>query len=138
MTQFRQLDERTLVAGQITAEDLGEARRQGVTMIVNNRPDDEEPGQPTSAEMAGAAEAAGLGYRHVPISRGLGPTTTRDMRDALACLGEDGKLLAFCRSGMRSTLAWAVARREEGVPRDELERRAAEAGFSLAAIDHLL
>ena len=134
---FRQLDERTLVAGQIGAAQVLEAKAEGVTMVVNNRPDNEDPGQPTSDEIEAAAREAGLDYRHIPIVRGMGPTDVEAMREALALVG-DGKLLAYCRSGMRSTLAWAVACREEGVPREELERRAGEAGFSLAAVSHLL
>lgn len=137
MTGFKSLDERTLVAGQIHAGDLEEARRHGVTLVVNNRPDFEDEGQPTSEEIEAATRAAGLDYCHIPIARGLGPTAIEQMRDAMNGLGE-GKMLAFCRSGMRSTLAWAVACREEGVPREELERRAGEAGFSLAAASHLL
>lgn len=137
MTAFRQLDDKTLVAGQIHAEDLEEARRLGVTLVVNNRPDGEDEGQPTSDEIEAAARAAGLDYCHIPIARGLGPTVIEQMREAREGLGE-GRMLAFCRSGMRSTLAWAVACREDGVPREELERRAGEAGFSLAAAGHLL
>lgn len=134
---FRQLDEKTLVSGQIGPEDLEEARRQGVTMIVNNRPDNEDEGQPLSADLEHAARAAGLDYRHVPIARGMGPADVEAMREAMHAAGE-GKLLAFCRSGNRSTLAWAVARSEDGVPREELERCAQEAGFSLAPVQHLL
>ena len=137
MTEFRPLDEKTVVAGQIAPSDFEEARRHGVTMVVNNRPDGEEPGQPTSAELEAAAEAAGLDYRHIPISRGLGPAQVEEMVSALSELG-DGKMLAFCRSGMRSTLAWAVAKREQGASREELKAQALQAGFSLAAVDHLL
>lgn len=134
---FRQLDDKTLVAGQISPEQLEEIRRLGVTMVVNNRPDDEDPGQPLSADLERAARTAGLEYRHVPIARGLGPADIESMRDAMHAAG-DGKLLAFCRSGNRSTLAWAVAKSEDGVPREELERCAEGAGFSLAAVSHLL
>jgi uncharacterized protein (TIGR01244 family) len=137
MTEFKRLDEQTLVAGQISVADLEEARRHGVTMIVNNRPDGEDPGQPTSAEIEAAAEAAGLDYRHIPIARGLGPAQIEEMISALSERG-DGKMLAYCRSGMRSTLAWAVACREQGAGREELEEKAARAGFSLGAVDHLL
>ncbi|WP_300973260.1 TIGR01244 family sulfur transferase [Sphingomonas sp. LHG3406-1] len=137
MNALRSLDDKVLVSGQIRPEDMEEARRHGVTMIVNNRPDDEEPGQPTSAEVEAAAEAAGIDYRHIPIARGMGPAQVEEMVSALSEVG-DGKMLAFCRSGMRSTLAWAVACREQGVPREEVERRAGAAGFSLAAVDHLL
>lgn len=134
---FRQLDEKFLVAGQIRPEQMEEVRKAGVTMVVNNRPDDEEPGQPLSADLERAAEAAGLEYCHIPIARGIGPADVESLRDAIHAAGE-GKLLAFCRSGNRSTLAWAVAKAEDGVPREELERCAEAAGFSLAPVQHLL
>jgi uncharacterized protein (TIGR01244 family) len=137
MAEFKSLDDHTLVAGQISTADLEEARRHGVTMVINNRPDGEDEGQPTSAEIEAAAEAAGLDYRHIPIARGMGPAQIEEMVSARSELG-DGKMLAYCRSGMRSTLAWAVACREAGVPREELEEKAHGAGFSLAAVDHLL
>jgi uncharacterized protein (TIGR01244 family) len=137
MTEFKPLDDKVMVAGQIDVADLAEARRQGITMIVNNRPDNEDPGQPTSAEIEAAAEAAGIDYRHIPIARGMGPAQIEEMVSALSELG-DGKMLAYCRSGMRSCLAWAVASREQGQSREDVERKAYGAGFSLSAVDHLL
>lgn len=133
----RQLDEKTFVDGQISPADMSELKALGITMIVNNRPDDEDVGQPTSEEIEAAARAAGLDYRHVPIVRGMGPSDIEAMRDAIHAAG-DGKLFAFCRSGNRSTLAWAVARNEDGTPREELERCADGAGFSLDPVAHLL
>ena len=133
----RTLDDKTMVAGQIDPASLPELKAQGVTLIINNRPDHEDPGQPTSAEMETAAAAAGLGYAHVPIARGMGPSDVEAMRGALASAG-DGKALAYCRSGGRSVLAWAVAKSEDGVAREELERCAEQAGFSLAPVAHLL
>ena len=137
MTEFKPLGDKVMVSGQISLADLAEARRHGVTMVVNNRPDGEDPGQPTSAEIEAAAEAAGLDYRHIPIARGMGPAQVEEMVSALHEVG-DGKMLAYCRSGMRSCLAWAVASRELGVPREKLEEKAAQAGYSLNAVDHLL
>ena len=133
----RQLDDRTLVGGQIAPDEVAALGEQGVTMIVNNRPDGEDEGQPTSAEIEAAAAAAGIGYRHVPIARGLGPSDIEAMRGAMHEVG-DGKLFAFCRSGNRSALAWAVAKSEDGVSREELERSFAEAGFNLGPVAHLL
>lgn len=133
----RQLDEKTLVNGQIAPEDVPALKDIGVTMIVNNRPDGEDVGQPTSEDIEEAAKAAGLEYRHVPIARGLGPSDVEAMREAMHAAG-DGKLFAFCRSGNRSTLAWAVAKSEDGVPTDELNRCANQAGFDLGPVAHLL
>lgn len=133
----RQLDEKTLVDGQIGPDDVQELKALGVTLIVNNRPDGEDAGQPTSDEIEAAAKAAGIEYRHVPIARGLGPSDIEAMREAMHSASE-GKLFAFCRSGNRSTLAWAVARSEDGVPREDLNRMANEAGFDLGPVAHLL
>ncbi len=133
----RQLDETTLIDGQITPDAVAALKQLGVTMIVNNRPDGEDQGQPTSAEIEAAAIAAGIEYRHVPIARGMGPSDIEAMRDAMHAAG-DGKLYAFCRSGNRSVLAWAVAKSEDGMARVELERCVADAGFNLGPVAHLL
>ncbi|HEY5458240.1 MAG TPA: TIGR01244 family sulfur transferase [Sphingomicrobium sp.] len=133
----RQLDDKTLVNGQISPEDIDGLKALGVTLIVNNRPDGEDVGQPESDDIEAAAKAAGIDYRHVPIARGLGPSDIEAMREAMHAAGE-GKLFAFCRSGNRSTLAWAVARSEDGVPTEELHRQANQAGFDLGPVAHLL
>jgi uncharacterized protein (TIGR01244 family) len=133
----RQLDDHVLISRQITPEEVAELQRQGVTMIVNNRPDHEDEGQPLGAEIEAAAREAGIAYRHVPIRRGMGPSDVEAMQQAMRQCG-DGKLVAFCRTGNRSALAWAVARAEEGVPREELEQRAAAAGIDLSPVAHLL
>jgi len=133
----RQLDEKTLVDGQIGPDDVATLKAMGVTLIVNNRPDGEDANQPTSDEIEAAAKEHGLDYRHVPIARGLGPSDIEAMREAMHSVGE-GKLFAFCRSGNRSTLAWAVAKSEDGVSREELNRKANEAGFDLGPVAHLL
>ena len=133
----RQLDDKTLVDGQIAPGDVAALQAQGVTLIVNNRPDGEDAGQPTSDEIEAAANAAGVAYRHVPIARGMGPSDVEAMREAIhAAAG--GKMFAFCRSGNRSTLAWAVAKSEDGAARADLERCAEGAGFTLGPISHLL
>ena len=134
---YRQLDDRTLVGGQIAAEDVVTLKAEGVTLIINNRPDHEDAGQPEGEEIEAAAGEVGIDYRHVPIARGLGPSDIEAMREAINSVGE-GKIFAFCRSGNRSALAWAVARSEDGVPREELERMANQAGFDLGPVAHLI
>ena len=134
-----ELDEMTLVAGQIGPADVAALKAQGVTMIVNNRPDGEDVGQPTSAEIEAAARDAGLDYRHVPIARGMGPSDVEAMRDAMHAADKGkGKLFAYCRTGNRSALAWAVAKSEDGTRREDLERLVGEAGFNLGPVSHLL
>jgi uncharacterized protein (TIGR01244 family) len=134
---IRRLDDKTSVSGQIRPEEVAGLAERGVTMLVNNRPDGEEPGQPLAADIEAAAKAAGLSYRHVPIIRGIGPADVAAMRDALRAAGE-GPMLAFCRSGNRSALAWALAMREDGASPEEIAQRVTAAGFDVAPIAHLL
>jgi uncharacterized protein (TIGR01244 family) len=132
----RQIDEKVLVSGQIHPEDVKAFAEQGITMIVNNRPDGEDPHQPFGAEIEEAARAAGVGYRSIPIIRGIGPADAEAMQDAINAT--QGKLLAFCRSGTRSALAWALAKNEEGMRREEIEKRLASVGVDPTPIAHLL
>ena len=134
---MKKLDEGMFVAGQIRPEDVTEAARQGVTMIVNNRPDGEEPGQPAAAEIEAAAEAEGIGYAHIPVAGGFSPDQVAAMARALD--GAEGPVLAFCRTGTRSTFLWALARADAGADGAEIMRKAAGAGYDLTPIvQHLL
>ena len=132
---MRELDDKVLVSGQIRPDEVAALRTQGVTLIINNRPDGEEPGQPLGAEIEEAATAAGINYRSVPIIRGIGPADADAMRDAIS--SSPGKVLAFCRSGTRSALAWALVRNDEGMAREEIERRLISAGVDPTPIAHL-
>ena len=134
---IRQLDDRTLVSGQIAPHEVAGLAQQGVTLIVNNRPDGEEEGQPFASEIEEAAAQAGIAYRFVPILRGIGPADVEEMQKALRD-AEGGKLLAFCRSGTRSAFACALAHREEGASADDVQQRLINAGFDPSPIAHLL
>lgn len=138
MTQtFRQLGDNVLVSGQIAPHEVAGLAGQGITMIVNNRPDGEEPGQPLACEIENAATAAGISYRFVPITRGIGPADVEVMQEALRQAG-NGKTFAFCRSGARSAFTSALAMRAGGATADQVTRRLIEAGFDPSPIAHLL
>jgi uncharacterized protein (TIGR01244 family) len=132
----RQLDDKVLVSGQIHPDEVAALVGEGITMLVNNRPDGEEPGQPLGVEIEEAARAVGLDYRAIPIIRGIGPADAEAMQEAIKSAG--GKLLAFCRTGTRSSLAWALAKNDEGMPREKIEARLRSAGVDPTPIAHLL
>lgn len=134
---IRQLDEKILVSGQVAPHEAAGLAAQGVTVLVNNRPDGEDIGQPSSSEIEQAARAAGLSYHHVPIIRGIGPADVEAMQQAIKD-AEGGKLLAFCRSGTRSALAIALAKRADGAAAEEVSRQLVDAGFDPSPIAHLL
>jgi uncharacterized protein (TIGR01244 family) len=129
---FRALDDATLVAGQIGVADIAEAAAMGVTTIVNNRPDGEDPGQPAGAAIEAAARAAGLAYRHLPVAGGIAPAQIEAL---CAILDEaDGRLLLFCRSGTRSTYLWALAQSSRGVESKTIVAQAEAAGYDLGPL----
>ena len=123
------LSETVFVAGQIAPEDVAELAACGVTAIVNNRPDGEEAGQPASAEIAAAAEAAGISYAHIPIEAEFSDEKVAAMGAALA--GAKGNVVIFCRSGTRSAYLWALARARQGADVDDMVFRASQAGYNL-------
>jgi len=130
---FLKLDDTISVSPQISTDDVVTAAALGFTGVINNRPDDEQPGQPSSAEIAAAAAAAGLRYTAVP-------TTMSDLRQdqvdamAAALAAADGPVLAFCRSGTRSTWLWALARVTQGEDVEALIEKAGAQGYDLAAL----
>lgn len=93
------------VSPQIQPEEMAALKAAGFRCIVNNRPDHEEPGQPTSAVIEAAAGRLGLAYRFIPVEPG-----TLDDADALALsetvASAGGPVLAFCRTGNRSAKLW--------------------------------
>jgi uncharacterized protein (TIGR01244 family) len=103
----------------------------GVARIISNRPDGEDPGQPTAAMMEAAAREAGMAFAWIPVSGLPGP----DQVAAVAALLADGlPTVMFCRSGMRSASAWAMAQRLAGADADALRHAAAEAGYDLGRV----
>jgi uncharacterized protein (TIGR01244 family) len=107
--QLRPVAADVCVAAQLSPAAMAEAAAAGFRSVVNNRPDHEHgPGQPTSAEIEAAARAAGLEYRHLPVDGGWqSPEEIAAFAELLAQLPRP--LLAFCRSGARSTRLFVAA-----------------------------
>lgn len=134
---FRKIDDSISVAAQIDTADVAAAAAQGFTMIINNRPDQEEPGQPSGDEIREAARAAGLAYVAIPITHGgFSVNQVEAMQKALD--SAEGPVLAYCRSGTRSTFCWALAKGSAGEDADELARKAGNAGYDISPIKALL
>lgn len=128
----RRLSETVWAAPQIAVEDLEAVAATGVRRVINNRPDSEDPGQPTSAEIEAAARAAGLDYVHAPVAGMPGPNAVRAAADAIEA---DEPFLMYCRSGTRSTIAWALAMRTlNRAGPEEIREAAARAGYDLSRL----
>jgi uncharacterized protein (TIGR01244 family) len=134
---FRTLDATLSVAPQIDCDAVAEAAAQGITLIINNRPEGESPDQVAGEDIAAAAHTAGLDYVAIPVTHaGFSQSQVDAMAAALG--GAAGKTLAYCRSGTRSTLLWALARASQGDDPQMLATKAAYAGYDLSPIATML
>jgi uncharacterized protein (TIGR01244 family) len=134
---FRTLTDVIFVSPQIDSAAVAAARDLGVGLIINNRPEGETDDQVPGAEIEAAARAAGLDYVAIPITHaGFSQPQVDAMASALA--GAQGKILAYCRSGTRSTLLWALAQSKQGKDGDALTQTAADAGYDLTPIRPLM
>ena len=92
---------RITVGPQIYADELLKLKRQGFSVIINNRPDGEERSQPSSKKIRLKAEDLGLDFFYIPVSTlGINKENTEALAEALA--STSGPVFAFCRSGARS------------------------------------
>ncbi|RED17031.1 TIGR01244 family sulfur transferase [Parasphingopyxis lamellibrachiae] len=134
---FRTVTDSFLASPQISTADIAEAAAQGVTLIINNRPEEEDPDQPSGSAIAAAASEAGLDYAAIPVTHaGFSVPQVEAMR---AALDENaGKTLAFCRSGTRSTLLWALAETHNGRDPETVAGEAANAGYNVSPIRSIM
>jgi uncharacterized protein (TIGR01244 family) len=134
---IRKIDDRISVSPQIDPADVTELAAQGFAAVINNRPDHEESAQPEGEPIRIVADTLGLAYTAIPVTgAGFSHTQIDAMRAALDAA--DGPVLAFCRSGTRSTNLWALAEAKAGGDPAEITARAAAAGYDLSGIRPLL
>jgi sulfide:quinone oxidoreductase len=127
----RTLDERLSVLPQTRPEDLPALAAMGFRSIINNRPDGEAADQPPADEIAAAARAAGLQFANLPV---VGGAITVAQIEHFGQLLETlpGPILAYCRTGTRSSTLWALSQARQR-PVTQLLQLAADAGYDLSA-----
>ena len=138
MVDFNAIDETITVCGQLSEHDMEAVVARGFTLLINNRPDGEADDQPSSEEVASWAARHGIDYHHLPV-------TSRQMalHDVAAFGGiyglAEGPTLAFCRSGMRSAILWAMTMATVGgLEREEIVSRAQTAGYDITSLHSAL
>ena len=103
-----ELGPQVFVSGQIFEQDVRLLAKQGVRSVMNNRPDGESPGQPSSTDLAKVAEELGMTFVYCPVEPG--PVNDQDVEGfAATCRGLERPLLMYSRSGLRSTRMWETA-----------------------------
>ena len=127
--EIRHLTSHYAVSPQIAPEDVAAIRDAGFTTVINNRPDAEIPTDLHSESMRAAVEAAGLSFIANPVVGGAISMQNLDaQRSAITTAA--GPVLAYCASGNRSSIVWALSQAGT-LPTDELIATAARWGYNL-------
>ncbi|AZN72585.1 TIGR01244 family phosphatase [Georhizobium profundi] len=129
---MKQISDKLFVRPQLTADDIRQARVQGFAAIINNRPDGEEPGQPTAAENRSVAEGEQLAYAHIPVTAAqVSEGQVRAFQKALSEAG--GPVLAHCKTGTRSATLYAIGEVLDGrMEKDEVIPLGQSVGLDLS------
>jgi uncharacterized protein (TIGR01244 family) len=108
------VNDRVSVSGQIELDDVEALAKDGVEILLCNRPDDESNGQPRFRDIASKAELFGIIALYIPFKSGeMQPEHIEEM----ALLLESGKHVhAYCRTGNRSLNLYASASAQNGKP----------------------
>lgn len=110
---IRQIADDYSVSPQISVEDVAAIKAAGFRSVICNRPDNEDPGQPSAAEIGAAVKAAGMDFRWVPVVSGQ--MTIENVEDQGKALDElAGPVFAYCRSGTRCTNLYAGVQQMRG------------------------
>jgi uncharacterized protein (TIGR01244 family) len=129
---IRPLTDRYAVSPMIEPSDLEQIRGAGYTTLLCNRPDAEVPPGLQAAAMREAAEALGFSFVDNPVTHtGLTPDILRLQAETIA--SAPGPVLAYCASGTRSTIVWALGQAGRR-PADEIIGIAAKAGYDLSGM----
>ena len=137
MSEFREITPSFWASPQICLADVAEAQARGIKLIVNNRPEGETDDQLPGEEVEAAARKAGIAYLAIPVSPGgFSEDQVNVMAEALA--QASGPVLAYCRSGTRSTLLWSLAQAQGGRAPEQIAADAARGGYDVAPIRPLL
>jgi uncharacterized protein (TIGR01244 family) len=120
------------VSPQIEVEDIAAIKAAGFTTIIDNRPDAEIPGDLHTATMRAAVEAAGLTFVANPIISGGMTMQNVEAQDA-ALAQSTGPVFAYCASGNRSSVVWALSQAGR-LPTDDLIGLPARHGYQLEGL----
>jgi uncharacterized protein (TIGR01244 family) len=111
--EYREITDSYSVSPQITPDEVAAVKAAGFRSVICNRPDNEQPGQPSAASVKAAVEAAGLAFRFIPVISGQ--ITAENVEDQAQALDElEGPVFAYCRSGARCTNLYAMIQQAKG------------------------
>lgn len=129
---LRQITDRYHVSPQISVEDIPALQEAGVTLVICNRPDAEVPPSHQAETIGAAVRAAGIAFEEMPLThQTMTPENIARQADLVAAAA--GPVLAYCASGTRSSVVWALGQAKAMSGEDILEATA-RAGYDLGGL----
>jgi len=125
----RQLEDNLTTCGQLNVEQIKALAAAGVKTLIFNRPDAEEAGQPSTAELQQQAEALNIQWIHQPVVSGQ-VTDEQGIEFGKLYAAAAKPVVAFCRSGARCGCLWALSQKQEQSG-EVLVNRMKQAGFDM-------
>ena len=130
--EMRPLSPRYHVAPQISVEDLPAIAAAGFTTVICNRPDSEVMPDQQAAAIGAATEAAGLRFEVLELThQTMTPANVERQRDLIE--GSDGPVLAYCQSGTRCSVVWALGQARD-MDIDQILAATTAAGYQLSGL----
>lgn len=129
---IKTLDEQVSISDQISSDDVAELSKQGVQILVCNRPDGEADHQEAFSSLEDAAGEFGIEMLHIPFRNGELADTHRE--EFIAATQSNKRIHAYCRTGNRSTMLWASCQKELGHPQSKTLEAATNAGFDVSSV----
>lgn len=127
---LKRINEGFAVTEQVSITDVETLAAQGVKSLICNRPDGESPGQPSYGEIEATARRLGMAVAHVPVVSGQ--ITDKDVQAfGHAYNTMPNPLVAYCRTGTRSIMLWAIDQGNKGMSSQEILNTGSSAGYDL-------
>lgn len=134
---FRKISDAIYASPQISVDDIAAASELGIGLVINNRPEAESEDQTPGTEIEAAAVAAGMKYLAIPVTHsGFSEPQIKAMVRALE--STEQPILAYCRSGTRSTLLWSLAEASRGMDPQKIAACASNAGYDVSPIQPMI
>jgi sulfide:quinone oxidoreductase len=128
--QIHKLTDQLSVSPQVALGDIAKLSALGFKSVICNRPDKESDDQPTMSAVESAVKTAGLTWQHQPVLSGnITDQDVTDFTQSMAKLPQP--VLAFCRTGTRCSILWALSQ-VNTMSVDDILNTAAEAGYNLS------
>ncbi len=128
---MRRINDKIAVSEQISVSQVADIKAQDFDIVVSNRPDGEEVGQPLTKDLQKAVEDAGMEFRHIPIFSGQ--FTDEAVAEFRNLLQQHDRVFAYCRSGTRCAGLWALSQKAIQSA-DEILEQTASAGYDLSQL----